>query len=351
MKVNSVHYRSVWADFEKKEILIINQAVLPFRFEIKHCKTIDDVVNSIQRLEVRGAPALGIMAAYTMWLSYATHKGFIERIEKDYQKLVQSRPTAVNLKTGADAVFSNISQLSNELEVFHTAQQFVDNELRALQQIGINGLQLIEQMYATRQRPINILTHCNAGWLACGDYGTALAPIFEAHHRGIPVHVWVDETRPLNQGSRLTAWELHQENIPFHIISDNTAGQLALRNQIDMVLVGADRIVKNGDMANKIGTYLKALMAHEHNIPFYVAAPSSTFDFNINNGADIRIEERNPDELLYVTAEFQQQLIQAKLYSEQFPALNLAFDITPAKFINAYITEKGIFRNISEVVL
>lgn len=351
MKVNGIHYQSVWADFEKKEILIINQAILPFRFEIKHCKSIDDVIEAIQRLEVRGAPALGIMAAYAIWLSYATHHGQVEPIEKDYRRLVQTRPTAVNLKAGADAVFTQINLFNNESEVFHKARLFVENELCALQQIGIHGVQLIEKAYATHRRSVNILTHCNAGWLACGDYGTALAPIFEAHHRGIPVHVWVDETRPLNQGSRLTAWELYQENIPFHIISDNTAGQLTLRNEIDMVLVGADRIVKNGDMANKIGTYLKALMAYEHNIPFYVAAPSSTFDFSINNGNDIRIEERNPNELIYITAEFQQQLIQAKLCSEHFPALNLAFDITPAKFISAYITEKGIFKNISEITL
>ncbi len=351
MKVNGVYYHSVWADFENKEILIINQAVLPFRFEIKRCKSIDDVVVSIQNLQVRGAPALGIMAAYAVWLSFATHNGQLDRIEKDYRTLIQTRPTAVNLKKGADAVFQHISQLSNEIDVYQKSQLFVNQELIALQSIGLHGVRLIDEVYRAKNNPVNILTHCNAGWLACGDFGTALAPIYEAHHRGIPVHVWVDETRPINQGARLTAWELYQENIPFRIISDNTAGQLALRNEIDMVLVGADRLVKNGDMANKIGTYLKALMAYEHQIPFYVAAPSSTFDFSINSGNDILIEERNPDELLYITAEFQHQLIQAKLYHEAFPALNLAFDITPAKFISAYITEKGIFRNISEVEL
>ncbi|MCX7861591.1 MAG: S-methyl-5-thioribose-1-phosphate isomerase [Bacteroidales bacterium] len=350
MRVNGAYYQSVWADYYNKEIYLINQTLLPFRFEIKKCLSIQEVIYSIQTLEVRGAPALGLTAAYAMWLSFAINKGNIEKIKHDYDLLINSRPTAVNLKVGADKVFSHLSYSTTEEEVWEKVQHFVNQELTAFQRIGLHGFRLIYDFYVTNSRPVNILTHCNAGWLACGDYGTALAPIFEAHRQGIPVHVWVDETRPLNQGARLTAWELYNEKIPFHIIADNTSGQLMLQHKVDLIIVGADRIVKNGDTINKIGTYLKALAAYHNHIPFYVAAPLSTFDFDIHDGQSVIIEERNSKELHDIFVEWNHNTFWAKIFPYEFPAYNLAFDVTPASFITAYITEKGIFNKTSDVI-
>lgn len=352
MKVLDNHYQSVWANFQTKEIFIINQTLLPFKFKIKSLRTIEEVVESIKMLEVRGAPAIGIAAAYAMWLSYYNNKQNKELIQKDYESLIKSRPTAVNLKKGADFVYNFIlSEPENEHLVYLESLRYAENEILACKNIGLHGIKIIEDLYSKKGNRLNILTHCNAGWLACGDYGTALAPIFEAHRRSIPVHVWVDETRPLNQGSRLTAWELHHENISYNIIADNMAGLLMMQNKIDMVIVGADRIASNGDVANKIGTYLKALSAYEHNIPFYVAAPLSTFDKNINKGEEIVIEERQSDELKKIPVSVEGKYIIANIVPDDFSAKNYAFDITPAKFITAYITEKGIFSNIKDIVL
>ncbi len=346
MKVNGKHYQSVWADFASKEIYIVNQAILPYRFEIKTLRNTDEVIEAIKTLEVRGAPAIGITAAYALWLSYSLHNGNLDRVKEDKIKLFNSRPTAVNLSKGLEFVWEATTRSHNEELIYSAADTFAQNEIQACFAIGTNGIALIEQLYHTNGRPINILTHCNAGWLACGDYGTALAPIFEAHRRNIPVHVWVDETRPLNQGSRLTAWELHHEQIPYHIIADNTGGLLMMKDMVDMVIVGADRIAANGDVANKIGTYLKALAAHRHCIPFYVAAPLSTFDFTLNDGQQIIIEERNPEELRKIISS---QLQYVDILPDDFRCLNYAFDITPADLITAYITERGIVKHCIEI--
>ena len=347
MVVDGKHYQSVWV--EKNHIVIINQQKLPFEFELLQLSNVEEVIEAISSLKVRGAPAIGITAAYAIWLSYKNHG----RLMKDeYDKLVSCRPTAVNLKRGADFVFVPASGgKMNEKQIFSLADEFARNEIDACKKIGENGFSIIQQLYEKLQQPINILTHCNAGWLACGDYGTALSPIFEANRKGIPIHVWVDETRPLNQGSRLTAWELSNENIPFHIISDNSGALLMMQNKVDAVITGADRIVSNGDVANKIGTYQKALAAKEHKIPFWVAAPLTTFDFKTKSGAEIKIEERHGNELQLVSGKNlkSELIVDIKLFPDQFPSLNHAFDITPAKFVSKYITEIGIFSKIEQV--
>lgn len=342
-------YRSVWADFETKKIMIIDQTKLPFLFEIKELTDIEQVVEAIKKLEVRGAPAIGIAAAYAMWLSAEINNCDYKKMLEDYKKLLESRPTAVNLKKGASYVFEN-QQKNTPKDFFAKAQHFADNEVLACKNIGDNGLQIIENIYEQKGCQINILTHCNAGWLACGDWGTALSPIFAAHRKGIPLHVWVDETRPLNQGSRLTAWELMQEDISYSVITDNTGGLLMMNKKVDLVIVGADRIVANGDFANKIGTYLKALAANEHNVPFVVAAPISTFDIQTQKGSDIKIEKRSGKELSDVYVRVENKIILAQLLPDDFDATNYAFDITPASFVDYYITESGIFKSIDQII-
>lgn len=344
MLVNEKHYQSVWADFKSKQIYIINQQKLPFTFEILTLNTFNDVIDAISTLKVRGAPAIGITAAYALWLAIEEQK---DNPENYYRRLIHCRPTAVNLKRGADVVYQEITKNNlNTFILFKFAENYAQNEINACKNIGIHGFKLIEQLYKEKQQSIHILTHCNAGWLACGDYGTALAPIYEAKRNNIPIHVWVDETRPLNQGSRITAWELYNEKIPFSIITDNTGALLMMRNQVDIVIVGADRIALNGDVANKIGTYQKALAAKYHNIPFVVAAPITTFDKNIETGTKIPIEQRNADELYKITAKVQNSILEVDLYPEYFDSVNYAFDITPAAFVNYYITEYGLFDNI-----
>lgn len=350
MKVNNKNYQSVWADFNSKKIYCIDQRKLPFLFSILDLKNLDDISNAINTMAIRGAPAIGITAAYAMWLAHYTRNGNLDLMQKDYNKLISLRPTAVNLKKGADYVYSIINNNIGDELIYERAVEFVNNEINACYKIGQYGAELIKRIYNSTQKQVNILTHCNAGWLACGDYGTALSPIFAANKQNIPIHIWVDETRPLNQGSRLTAWELYNENIPFSIITDNAGGLLMMKNQIDMVIVGADRITKNGDVANKIGTYLKALAASEHSIPFYVAAPISTFDFTLDSGDTIPIEKRNISEIQTIQSFYQNELIISELFPLDYPSLNFAFDITPAKFVNSFITEKGIFQNINQLI-
>lgn len=347
MKVNGKDYRSVWANFENKKLIIIDQTKLPFLFEIKEIDEIEQLIESIKNLDVRGAPAIGIAAAYAIWLSSEKNNCNKEKIREDFKKLIECRPTAVNLKKGANYVLDN--QFDSSAQYYAKAQEFANLEIEACRKIGENGLQIIEKLYEQKKSQINILTHCNAGWLACGDWGTALSPIFAAHRKGIPMHIWVDETRPLNQGSRLTAWELQQENIPYSIIADNTGGLLMMNKMVDLVIVGADRIVANGDFANKIGTYLKALAAHQHSVTFVVAAPMSTFDFETQKGSDINIEQRSGKELSDVFVMVDNKIISAKLLPDTFNAVNYAFDITPAQFVNYYLTEIGIFENTEQI--
>lgn len=346
MLVNNIHYRSIWA--EKNAVVIINQQKLPFEFELLRLTSLDEVIDSIKTLKVRGAPAIGITAAWAMWLEYH-NTGTIA--QNRFQHLVNCRPTAVNLKRGAETVYSVfLKQSLNEESLWKIAEYFADSEIEACKNIGYHGFSLLKQMYHIKNRTLHILTHCNAGWLACGDYGTALSPIFEAHRNGLPLHVWVDETSPLYQGARLTAWELANEQIPFDIISDNTGALLMMQNKVDVVLVGADRIVKNGDIANKIGTYQKALAAREHDVPFWVAAPITSFDFSIENGTQIQIEQRDGKELRFISGMSKTQRHEIALFPNSYSSVNYAFDITPASFIDAYITEKGVFKTVKSLL-
>ncbi|HOU83116.1 MAG TPA: S-methyl-5-thioribose-1-phosphate isomerase, partial [Bacteroidales bacterium] len=242
MLVNNQNYQSVWADINNKVIYCIDQTKLPFRFSILKLNNLNDISDAITNMAIRGAPAIGITAAYSIWLSHHYNNGDINLIRQDYNKLISLRPTAINLKKGADYVFSVINRNINNSQVYDRASEFVNNEINACYKIGTYGVELIKSIHNQSNNTVNILTHCNAGWLACGDYGTALSPIFEANKQNIPIHVWVDETRPLNQGSRLTAWELYNEKIPFTIITDNAGGLLMMKHNVDMIIIGADRI-------------------------------------------------------------------------------------------------------------
>ncbi len=352
MNVNGTHYISVWANEEEHQIGIINQKVLPFYFQTKYLSTIDEVLNAIKTLKVRGAPAIGITAAYAVWLSFILHKGNLSKIKEDSEKLLHCRPTAVNLSRGVSTILYQIENSTQSLtshQVYPWAKKFAEQEIWACYQIGKHGVTIIESLYKRKGGTINILTHCNAGWLACGDYGTALSPIFEAKRKGIPIHCWVDETRPLNQGSRLTAWELYHENIPFSIVSDNMGGLLMMNKNVDFVIVGADRIVQNGDVANKIGTYLKALAAYDNHIPFYVAAPVSTFDMTLKTGMDIPLEIRDSSELQKIYGMYHNQWEEVSLFPDHYASMNAAFDITPASLVTGYICENGIITDKKQI--
>lgn len=357
MKAYGKSYKALW--FENEAVYFIDQSVLPFSFLIKQALTLEDAAGAIKNMTVRGAPIIGAMAAYGIYLGIkdTTEKLFNERIQYSAKLLKSTRPTAVNLFHAVDTMLSTINQedsLQNRKnKILAAANIFYENEIKSCQQIGIHGSTLIEEIYAKTQKPVQILTHCNAGWLACGDYGTALAPIYEANKKGIPIHVWVDETRPRNQGINLTAWELFHEKIPFTIITDNTGGLLMQMKKIDLAIVGSDRTALNGDVANKIGTYLKALAAFDNQIPFYVALPSSTIDFSLESGIGyIPIEQRNDHELSHIKGfDMNNNIAEIQIIPDGFPVANYAFDITPAKYISALITEKGIYNANKESIL
>ncbi len=352
MKINGEHYHTIWVkESDPKIVEIIDQRYLPFEFKIQELKCIEDVYIAIKDMWVRGAPLIGVTAAYGMYLGllHLTENNDLDnKIKELAQYLDSSRPTAVNLKFATDLVLKNIhtpERLQDKILVaFETANQLKQDEIENCRLIGENGLQFIEKIsQAKKGETVNILTHCNAGWLACVDYGTATAPIYLAHEKGINIHVWVDETRPRNQGARLTAFELEQQGISYTVIADNTGGLLMQKEMVDMVLVGSDRTSANGDVANKIGTYLKALAAHDNNIPFYVALPLSTIDWNMNDGInEIPIEQRNEEEVKYIEGWHNNQITKVRLTSENSPALNYGFDVTPAKYVTALITERGV---------
>ena len=343
MQIKGKAYRTIW--FENNIVKIIDQTKLPHEFIIKGLKTVQDSVNAIKTMEVRGAPLIGATAAYGLVLSIIekNDQSFLINSSKD---LVASRPTAINLKWAVDRMMKKLSGVNNNkiLKIaLQEAKAIVDEDINFCKNIGINGLKIIEEISKRKKNTVNILTHCNAGWLATIDWGTATSPIYHAHKKGIKVHVWVDETRPRNQGANLTSYELNEEGIPNTIIADNTGGFLMQRGQVDMCIVGTDRTLLNGDVCNKIGTYLKALAAKENNVPFYVALPSSTIDWNIKNSKEIPIEERDPTELSHIEGLNKDNKLQKiMIYPQKSKAMNLAFDITPAKFITGLITEKGI---------
>ena len=343
MNIEGKAYRTIW--FDNNSVKIIDQTKLPHQFTIKNLFTINDSINAIKSMEVRAAPLIGATAAYGLVLSIIENKdqSFLKKSSED---LIASRPTAINLKWAVDRMMTKISGVNNNeiLQIaLDEAKIIVEEDINFCKNIGLNGLSIIEEIYNKKKDTVNILTHCNAGWLATIDWGTATSPIYQAHKKGIKVHVWVDETRPRNQGANLTSYELNEEKVPNTIIADNTGGILMQRGQVDMCIVGTDRTLSNGDVCNKIGTYLKALAAKDNNVPFYVALPSSTIDWSIKDSKNIPIEERDPNELSYVEGLNKENKLQKVLiYPQKSKSLNLAFDITPAKYVTGLITEKGV---------
>ena len=343
MKIKGKEYRTIW--FDNNVVKIIDQTKLPHQFIIKDLKTVEDSINAIKTMEVRGAPLIGATAAYGLVLSII-EKNDLSFLKKSSEDLIASRPTAINLKWAVDRMMKKLSGV-NEKDILKIAldeaKTIVEEDISFCKNIGLNGLKIIEEIFNKKKNTVNILTHCNAGWLATIDWGTATSPIYHAHQKGIKIHVWVDETRPRNQGANLTSYELNEEGIPNTVITDNAGGILMQRGQVDMCIVGTDRTLSNGDVCNKIGTYLKALSAKDNNIPFYVALPSSTIDWSIKDHKQIPIEERNSEELSHVVGiDENNEIKKVRIYPQKSKSLNLAFDVTPAKLVTGLITEKGV---------
>ena len=343
MKIDGKEYQTIW--FENNFVKIINQTKLPHQFEIKDLRTVKDAINAIKTMEVRGAPLIGATAAYGLVLAILENNDQ-SYLKKSAEDLIKSRPTAINLKWAVDRMMNKLSGVNSDeiLKIaLNEAKEICEEDVKFCKNIGLNGLKIIEDIYGKKKDTVNILTHCNAGWLATINWGTATSPIYHAHKKGIPVHVWADETRPRNQGANLTSYELNEEGVKNTIIADNTGGILMQRGQVDMCIVGTDRTLSNGDVCNKVGTYLKALAAKDNNVPFYVALPSSTIDWKIKNSNDIPIEERSSEELSKIEGVGEDGKVKkVKIYPNKSKAMNLAFDVTPAKYITGLITEKGI---------
>ena len=352
MLVEGKYYQSIWLDESDPAVVrVIDQNRLPFFFEIKELHSVEDIFNAIKDMTIRGAPLIGAAAAFGVYLAtleIITTTNSRQHLDNAARYLISCRPTAVNLSRAVNYVMDKLTgdtpgQSISEI-ARRAALEFCEEEKEHCRQIGRYGLPLIEELSKNKGGgPVNILTHCNAGWLACIDYGTATSPIYLAHEAGIPVHVWVDETRPRNQGARLTAWELGQADIPHTLITDNTGGHLMQHGMVDIVIVGSDRTTRRGDVANKIGTYLKALAASDNGIPFYSAFPSTTFDFTISDGlSEIPVEEREPEEVTVVEGLSGNKTEHVRICPVNTRSANYAFDVTPAKLITGLITEKGI---------
>lgn len=353
MKINGQLYRTIWIN-EDGDLSVINQLSLPHTFQIVTLLDVDAVCQAISHMVVRGAGLIGAAAGYGMWLAAtqaptSSLSSFNAYMKAQALRLQATRPTASNL---AWAIKRQLRQLELGTTIDEKialakkeAEAIADEDAEFCRQIGLHGLKVLEKLVASKPgKTINVLTHCNAGWLAFVDYGSALSPIFAAHDAGLPVHVWVDETRPRNQGASLTAWELACYGIPHSLIADNVGGHLMQHGMVDIVLTGADRITRNGDAANKIGTYLKALAAKDNDVPFYIAFPSSTIDFSLDNGlTQIPIEERSGDEVRTVVGKLSDGSVRAvQICPDQTTARNWGFDVTPARLITGLLCERGI---------
>jgi methylthioribose-1-phosphate isomerase len=347
MKINGTPLRTIRLGDDGASVVIIDQTKLPHRFEMLTLKTAEDAAHAILTMQVRGAPLIGATAAYGLAMALlrdASDAGFAEAIAM----LARQRPTAVNLRWALEEMRRAVAPLppaARSAAAFAKAAEIADDDVETCRRIGANGLDLIRAIDAKKPtgQPVNILTHCNAGWLACVDWGTATSPIYQAHDAGIPVHVWVDETRPRNQGAALTAFELMSHGVPHTLIADNAGGHLMQHGKVDLCIVGTDRVAANGDVANKIGTYLKALAAHDNGVPFYVALPYSTIDWTLASGRDIPIEERSADEVLKMYGQLADgSVTSVAIAAAGSPAANPAFDVTPQRLVTGFITERGV---------
>ncbi|MDE1991151.1 MAG: S-methyl-5-thioribose-1-phosphate isomerase [Rhizobiaceae bacterium] len=348
MKVGARHYHTIWLSEDGASVDIIDQRWLPHEFRVVTLKTVDDIAVAIREMWVRGAPLIGVTAAYGVAIAMVSDSSDAS-LDATWEKLHETRPTAINLRWALDNMRNVLSKLPPGERVeaaYRRAAEIAAEDVDLNRSIGMNGLAVIRDIAARKKpgEPVNILTHCNAGWLATVDYGTATAPIYLAAEEGIPVHVYVDETRPRNQGAQLTAWELNGHGVPHTLIVDNAGGHLMQHGDIDIVIVGTDRTTANGDVCNKIGTYLKALAAKDNNVPFYVALPSPTIDWTVHDGVkEIPIEERSSDEVTFVQGRGADgAIVRVRVSPEGSPAANPAFDVTPARLITGLITERGI---------
>jgi len=364
MKVDGQHFRTIWLKPDDEAVVqLIDQRSLPHRFVIEEVRTVEQMATAIREMHVRGAGLIGASAGYGMYLAAIgaaarPAAGADEQLARAAAQLRATRPTAVNLSWAVERQLKNIAEGKNVTEkvalALRTARSIADEDAEHCRMIGQHGLELIQQIarkkagkFATANPsaggPINVLTHCNAGWLAFVDHGSATAPIYAAHDSGLPVHVWVAETRPRNQGSKLTAWELGKHGVPHTIIADSAAGHLMQRGMVDLVIVGTDRTTFTGDVANKVGTYLKALAAKDNNVPFYVALPSSSFDWKLRDGLkDIPIEERSAEEVKQAEGWFEGQQVEVRIAPNESPAANYGFDVTPSHLVTGLITERGV---------
>ena len=355
MKVNGQYFRTIWLKPDDEAVVqLIDQRFLPHRFVIEEVRTVEQMATAIREMHVRGAGLIGASAGYGMYLAAIEAAarpeptGFDEQLSRAAAQLNATRPTAVNLSWAIGRQLKDVAEGKNANEkvslALRTATSIADEDARHCRIIGQHGLKLIREIATNKAaKPINVLTHCSAGWLAFVDYGSATAPIYAAHDSGLPVHVWVAETRPRNQGSKLTAWELGEHGVPHTIIADSAAGHLMQRGAVDLVIVGTDRTTISGDVANKIGTYLKALAAKDNDVPFYVALPSSSFDWKLRDGLkQIPIEERSAEEVKKADGWFGEQQVEIRVAPEKSPAANYGFDVTPGHLVTGLITERGV---------
>src|SRR4051795_7980065 len=350
MKVDGKNMRSIWLEADGWSVGAIDQTVLPHRFATLRLTTLAEAAHAVTSMQVRGAPLIGAAAAYGVCLALRADASD-EALELAYATLLATRPTAINLKWALEEMVAAVRNRPREERVaaaYRRAAEICDEDVAINRAIGGHGAALIAALAAKKPpgQPVQVLTHCNAGWLATVDFGTALAPIYVAHDRGVPLHVWVDETRPRNQGAALTAWELGQHGVPHTVIPDNTGGHLMQHGMVDMVIVGTDRVTADGDVCNKIGTYLKALAARDNGVPFYVALPSPTIDFRIDDGiGEIPIEQRGAEEVTHMTGRTADGRIETvRIVPDGSPVANYAFDVTPARLVTGLITERGVLR-------